>query len=140
MFLKPPKRSRMEIKYRNSNCFKNISNTLWNQCMTKCITSFAKDLVTATWRVQKMLLTYNKLLHEEKGTDFDQSLTSEFVKLWQHFKIWRQNYYYLEILIRRLEIWKFEILSIVCKIFFQVFSFRYMILLNFALEWTNAMK
>jgi hypothetical protein len=28
-----------------------------------------------------MLLTYNKLLHEEKGTDFDQSLTSEFVKL-----------------------------------------------------------
>ena len=49
--------------------------------MTKCISSFAKDLVTATWRVQKMLLTYNKLLHEEKGTDFDQSLTSEFVKL-----------------------------------------------------------
>ena len=86
MFLKPPKRSRMEIRYRNSNCFKNIFNTLWNQCMTKCITSFAKDLVTATWRVQKMLLTYNKLLREEKGTDFDQSLTSEFVKLWQYFK------------------------------------------------------
>ena len=42
--------------------------------MTKCISSFAKDLVTATWRAQKMLLTYNKLLHEEKGTDFDQSI------------------------------------------------------------------
>ena len=52
--------------------------------MTKSISSFAKDLVTATWRVQKMLLTYNKLLHEEKGTDFDQSLMSEFVKLWYY--------------------------------------------------------
>ena len=71
--------------------------------MTKCITSFAKDLVTATWRVQKMLLTYNKLLREEKGTDFDQSLTLEFVKLWQYLKI------------RRLEIWKLEILSKIVK-------------------------
>jgi hypothetical protein len=82
MFLKPPKRSRMEINCRNANHFKNFLNTLRNQCMTKCISSFAKDLVTATWRVQKMLLTYNKLLHEKKGPDFDQSLTSEFVKLW----------------------------------------------------------
>jgi hypothetical protein len=48
MFLKPPKRSKMEIKRRNSNHFKKILNTLRNQCMTKCISPFAKDLVTAT--------------------------------------------------------------------------------------------